>query len=258
MFNESSVSQVAAPQNPYDALLGPQIDIAQANADMGLLHLLDDPMEWSAFSRPDSQHNGCWESNVLIEGMHCAACALTIEDALLSVPGVLTAEVGAGSHRARVVWRSEAVKPSEWMLAVQTAGYLAVPANDSFARERRKNEARKALWRLGVAGLCMMQVMMYALPAYVGRDLTGEMEQLLRWASWVLTLPVILFSCGPFFSSALRDVVHRRVSMDLPVSLGMFITFVVSTAGTFDPQGVFGREVYFDSLTMFVFFLLAG
>ena len=255
MFNESSASHAAVFKDRVDARIDKSVN---ANVATQTLQLLDDPAEWSAFSRPDSHRTGCWESNVLIEGMHCAACALTIEDALLSVPGVLKAEVGAGSHRARVTWSSTEVKPSNWIQAIQIAGYRAVPANDSFARERRKNEARKALWRLGVAGLCMMQVMMYALPAYVGGDLTGEMEQLLRWASWVLTLPVILFSCGPFFGNALRDVAHRRVSMDLPVALGMFITFVVSTAGTFDPQGIFGREVYFDSLTMFVFFLLAG
>lgn len=196
----------------------------------------------------------------MIEGMHCAACALTIEDVLLAVPGVVKAEVSAGSHRARVVWSADAVRPSGWMQAIEAAGYHAVPANDAFARERRRGESRKALWRLSVAGLCMMQVMMYAYPAYIAApgDLTSEMEQLLRWASWVLTLPVILFSCGPFFSSAWRDVLNRRVSMDLPVAIGMLITFVVSTVGTFDPQGRFGGEVYFDSLTMFVFFLLAG
>ena len=225
-----------------------------------MLRLLDDPQEWSAFSRPDAAHAGCWESNLLIEGMHCAACALTIEDVLLGVPGVIRAEVSAGSHRARIVWSEASVKPSGWMKVVQHAGYRALPANDSFARERRAAEARKALWRLLVAGLCMMQVMMYAWPAYVAApgDLSAEMEQLLRWASWVLTLPVVFFSCGPFFSSALRDVLNRRVSMDLPVALGMLITFVVSSVGTFEPQGIFGREVYFDSLTMFVFFLLGG
>ena len=224
------------------------------------LEVLDDPAEWSAFSRPDTYQPEVWESNLLIEGMHCAACALSIEDALLKVPGVAKAEVSAGSHRARVVWSSEQVKPSAWMQAVAAAGYRAVPANDAFSRERRRAESRKAVWRMSVAGLCMMQVMMYAYPAYVAApgDLTGEMEQLLRWASWVLSLPVVLFSCGPFFSSALRDVVGRRISMDLPVALGMAITFVVSTAGTFEPQGIFGREVYFDSLTMFVFFLLTG
>jgi Cu2+-exporting ATPase len=224
------------------------------------LALLDDPQEWSAFSRADAHAPDSWESSVVIEGMHCAACSLTVEDALRQVPGVLSAQVSAASQRARVRWSASAVQPSRWMLSVQQAGYRAVPANDVFASERRRVAARQALWRWLVAGLCMMQVMMYAWPAYVAQpgDLSGEMEQLLRWASWVLTLPVILFSCGPFFKSALQDVRHARISMDLPVALGMAITFAVSTAGTFDPQGLFGREVYFDSLTMFVFFLLTG
>jgi Cu2+-exporting ATPase len=224
------------------------------------LTLLDDPQEWSAFSRPLAGQPSCWESSVVFEGMHCAACALTIEDALRTVPGVESVQVSAASYRGRIVWSDAVVKPSDWMQAARQAGYPAVPANDAFANDRRKAETRRALWRMGVAGLCMMQVMMYAWPAYVagGGDLTPEMSHLLRWASWVLTLPVILFSCGPFFSSALRDLRQRRVSMDLPVALGMLITFFVSSAGTFEPLGIFGAEVYFDSLTMFVFFLLTG
>ena len=221
---------------------------------------LDDPNEWAAFSRPASEHAACWDSSLLIAGMHCAACSVAIEEALTAMPGVVRAEVSAGSHRARIVWNPSQVVPSALMGVIRKAGYRAVPANDVFARERRLAETRKALWRWLVAGLCMMQVMMYAYPAYVAApgDLTAEMEHLLRWASWVLTLPVILFSCGPFFLAACKDVLHRRISMDLPVALGMGITFAVSTAGTFDPAGIFGREVYFDSLTMFVFFLLTG
>ena len=227
---------------------------------MEFLSLLDDPMEWAAFSVAQVHRINFWASALVIEGMRCAACALTIEDALLRVPGVESAEVSVGSARARVIWSSDQVRPSQWMRAVELAGYRAVPANDSLAREGRNREARKALWRLAVAGLCMMQVMMYAYPAYVARpgDLAPEMEHLLRWASWVLSLPVVLFSCGPFFRSAARDVLQRRVSMDLPVALGILITFAVSMAGTFDPDGRLGAEVYFDSLTMFVFFLLLG
>ncbi|MBK5205665.1 MAG: cadmium-translocating P-type ATPase [Polaromonas sp.] len=224
------------------------------------LALLDDPQEWSAFSRPLAQQPTCWESSVVFEGMHCAACALTIEDALRQVPGVMSVEVSAASHRGRIVWSDQAVKPSGWMQAAQRAGYRAVPANDAFANDRRRAETRQALWRLSVAGFCMMQVMMYAWPAYVAEpgDLAPDMAQLLRWASWVLSLPVLLFSCAPFFGNALRDLRQRRVSMDLPVALGMGITFVVSSIGTFEPAGIFGAEVYFDSFTMFVFFLLTG
>ncbi|MDD2179587.1 cation-translocating P-type ATPase [Acidovorax sp. D2M1] len=241
------------------------------------VELLDDPQEWLAFGRPctpagnplpsgaaDSAtvdpESTAWDSHVVLEGMHCAACALTIEDALRAVPGVVQADVSAATRRARVVWQPGRVLPSQWMEAVHRAGYRTMPAMDAFARDQRLRESRRALWRWLVAGFCMMQVMMYAWPAYVAQpgDLSGEMEQLLRWASWVITLPVVVFSCGPFFTSALRDIRLRRVSMDLPVALGMAITFVVSTAGTFDPAGTFGKEVYYDSLTMFVFFLLTG
>jgi Cu2+-exporting ATPase len=261
-FNKSPMSQ-PDPVRLTTSL--PDFSAEFSNGDVPIdplenLQLLDDEQEWSAFSRPDPSRGGCWESNVMIEGMHCAACALSIEDALKRVPGIVSAEVSAGSHRARVVWAVQSVLPSVWMTAVNATGYRVVPANDAFSRERRKKESRKALWRMMVAGLCMMQVMMYAYPAYIAApgDLSPELEQLLRWASWVLTLPVVFFSCGPFFGNAWRDVLHRRVSMELPVALGMLITFVVSSAGTFDPKGIFGAEVYFDSLTMFVFFLLAG
>ena len=167
------------------------------------LQLLDDPQEWSAFSRPYGKTAACWESSVVIEGMHCSACSFTVEDAIAAVPGVLQVQVSAGSHRARVIWSAEQVQPSAWMLAIQKRGYRAMPANDVFASERRRVETRKALWRWLVAGLCMMQVMMYAYPAYTAHpgDLTAEMERLLRWASWVLSLPVMLFSCGPFLAT---------------------------------------------------------
>jgi P-type Cu2+ transporter len=234
--------------------------VALAPHSSATLQLLDDAQEWSVFSRPSALANGCWESSVVVEGMHCAACSFTVEEAIAAVPGVLHVQVSAGSHRARVVWDAARVLPSAWMQAIQSRGYRAVPANDVFASESRRRQARKALWRWLVAGLCMMQVMMYAWPAYIAPpgDLSAEMEQLLRWASWVLSLPVMLFSCGVFFSSAWRDLRRGSISMDLPVALGIGITFVVSSLGTFEPTGVFGREVYFDSLTMFVFFLLTG
>lgn len=237
--------------------------------DGGPAALLDDPLEWSSFGRPQgvavssdpaAMASVPWESHVVLEGMHCAACALTIEDALRQVPGVSEADVSSTTHRARVVWHPAQVLPSQWMASVEKAGYRAVPAMDALMREQRQRENRRALWRWLVAGFCMMQVMMYAWPAYQAMpgDLSLEMERLLRWASWVISLPVMLFACGPFFSSALRDIRQRRISMDMPVALGMAITFIVSSAGTFDPAGPFGREVYYDSLTMFVFFLLTG
>jgi len=227
--------------------------------------LLDERDEWLEFSRPvgapgAAADTGLWESSVVFEGMHCAACAGTIEQALRATPGVREADVSAASQRGRVVWDEGATRPSRWMQAVARTGYRPLPAHDAFATERRQAETRKMQWRLGVAGLCMMQVMMYATPTYftASGEIEPDLVNLLRWAQWVLSVPVVLFSCQPFFRNALLDLKLRRVSMDLPVALGMLITFVVSSLGTFEPGGLFGREVYFDSLTMFVFFLLTG
>ena len=224
------------------------------------LVLLDDPQEWVNFSQPEPGQEGCWASSVVFEGMHCAACAISIEDALRRVPGVKSVQVSAASHRGRVVWSAQQTRPSQWMQASAEAGYKPLPANDAHAHERRRREARRMVWRVAVAGLCMMQVMMYATPAYVAEpgDITPDMLHLLRWASWVLSLPVMLFSCKPFFAAAWEDLRQRRIGMDLPVAIGMLGTFVVSSLGTFEPEGPFGAEVYFDSLTMFVFFLLMG
>ena len=224
------------------------------------LAALDDPLEWPAFSKQVQGSESLWESQLVVQGMHCTACAMTVEQLLRQVPGVRSARVTAASQRASVVWDSTRVLPAQWIGHVHRQGYALLPANDAFAMDARRKERRAALWRWLVAGLCMMQVMMYAYPAYTAApgDLSGEMEQLLRWACWVLSLPVLLFSCGPFFSSAWRDLLARRIGMDLPVALGIAVTFAVSSAATFEPSGPFGREVYFDSLTMFVFFLLSG
>ena len=246
----------------FQATLSVPGNAAASTADAVLEAVLDDRAGWEAFSRPGQPRGAgaCWESHVAIDGMHCATCSLTVEQALLGVPGVREASVNGASQMARVVWDEAATRPSQWFGAVARAGYRALPATDLAQREVRTKAQRTLLWRWLVAGFCMMQVMMYAFPAYVAEpgDMTADAEQLLRWASWVLTLPVMFFSCRPFFASALRDLRQRTIGMDVPVALGILIAFGASTAATFDRTGPWGSEVWYDSLTMLVFFLLSG
>lgn len=225
-------------------------------------HAFDDPAHLAAFTQwhvaPDGRRVAV--SQFQLSGMHCAACSDIIERAVAAVPGVLGVEVSASSQRAEVRWDPQRVAASALVAAVDRAGYGAVPDAAAPARAERLKERRQALWRLFVAGFCMMQVMMYATPAYVAGpgDLSPDMLALLQWASWVLSVPVVIFSAGPFFRGAWRSVAARRIGMDVPVALGIAVTFVASSWATFDPGGLFGHDVYFDSLTMFVFFLLGG
>jgi len=224
--------------------------------------VLDDPLEQGRFSHwvVGEQGERLAESALCLSGLHCAACAGIIESALLNVPGVRSAHVAAVSQRATVRWDPAHTRPSALFAAVRAAGYDAAPDAAAPARALRRREFRQALWRLFVAAFCAMQVMMMATPSYVASasDFAPDMRQLLNWGSWILSLPVLLFSAGPFFTGAWRSLRTRRIGMDVPVALGMAITFVASTGATFEPGGVFGHEVYFDSLTMFVSFLLGA
>lgn len=221
---------------------------------------MDEPAEWEGFSRPVAGREGWWESCLALEGMHCAACALTVEDALRGLPGVDTVQVNGVTATARLQWNPQATRPSLWMAALRQAGYGALPAGDLLLAGRRVQAQRLMLWRWLVAGFCMMQVMMYAAPAYLSApgEITPDIQALLGWASWVLTLPVLLFSCWPFFAAALRDVRNLRIGMDVPVALGVLIAFGASTAAAFDPGGPWGAHASYDSVPMFVFFLLSG
>ena len=226
------------------------------------LAVLDDPVEQRRFTRyrVDAAGRAEADSSLRISGMHCAACAGVIEQALGRVPGVLAASVSAAGERARVRWDPQRSRMAQIVVAIRHAGYDATPDIALASREARQHEQRAALWRLFVAAFCAMQVMMLATPSYVAGpgELAPDLRQLLNWGSWLLSLPVMVFSVGPFFQGAWRSLRARRIGMDVPVALGIAVTFIASTGATFAPASIFGSEVYFDSLTMFVSFLLAG
>jgi Cu2+-exporting ATPase len=200
--------------------------------------------------------DGAKEVTLLLEGITCAACIWLNEKHLAQLPGVLLAEVNYTTHRARVRWDPAVIALSQILLAIEAVGYRAFPASSASAEASRKRATRAALWRLFVAGFGMMQVMMYAVPTYLAGDgtMTPDIEQLMRIASFILTVPVIFYSSAPFFRGAWRDLTLRRLGMDVPVALGIGVTFAASVYATLAGTG----EVYYDSITMFVFFLLCG
>ncbi len=252
----TSVSSSAAPAAvPLQAPLPPLPELSPAQAAG-----LDDPELLAQCVVDIPLGSSLRRIGLGLSGMYCAACAITIEDALLKVPGVREVQVQATSQRARILVDPAQVSLSAMVSAVQRVGYRAWPDAAARAGHERLRERRVLVWRLSVAAFCMMQVMMIAVPQYVAgpREIPEDIWNLMNWANWVLSLPVLLFSCGPFFTGAWRAARQGRIAMDTPVAIGIAATFIVSTGVSFGAQDVFGHEAYFDSLTMFVTFLLAG
>ena len=218
--------------------------------------ILDDPLERDEIAReiaPAASGARRFEAILSIDGVHCAACVIAIEGALRDC--VDEVSVNAATRRARLVWRADAQQLSRACDRISRLGYRPRPVSQRLLESAQAAGRRAALWRMLVAVLCMMQVMMYSVPRYVAEagSMSEDIVGLMTWAERILTLPVMLFAAGPFFTGAWRDLRAWRIGMDVPVALGIAVTFVASLAG-----GAAGGEVWFDSLTMFVAFLLVG
>ena len=237
-------SRDAMPESPREAM----------PAVLDQLAMFDHAEFQKSFVKELGEHE--LEASLMLEGITCAACVWLNERQVGQLPGVTGVDVNYATRRARVRWDSQRIKLSDILTAIAAIGYRAYPYDASKHEELARKERREALWRVWVAGFGMMQVMMYAIPVYIAGegDMSMDIETLIRWASLLLTLPVVLYSSAPFFKGAWRDLKLRRVGMDVPVALGVGVTFVASVWATLTQGG----EVYFDSVAMFVFFLLGG
>ncbi len=231
----------------------PQRPDAMPDSLLQKLRSYDLPEVQQGFVRELSLHEK--EAPLLLEGITCAACAWLIENRLAALPGVSGVELNYATRRVRVRWDTRQARLSDIMAAVSALGYGAQPYDSARSDDLLRRERRILLWRLFVSGFGMMQVMMYAFPVYVaGDDMTAGIEQLMRIASLLLTIPVALWAAVPFYKGAWRELKALRVGMDVPVSLGIIAAFAASVLATARGEGV----VYFDSVAMFVFLLLGA
>ena len=234
---------------------------AAATEPPARLAVYDDPALNQRFIRRSD--DAVCEVTLRLEKIRCAACVWLNEQHLRRLPGVVEVDANYVTQRARIRYRAAECRLSQLLHAVERIGYAAWPFEPSIHADAAKRERQSMLMRLAVAMLGMMQVMMYAWPAYSGaEDLLLEHAQLLGWASFALTLPVIFYSAGPILVSAYRSVYHSvknfgtsgMLGMDVPVALALWLAFISGTGNLIAGSG----ETYFDSVTMFVALLLAA
>ncbi len=196
------------------------------------------------------------EGSFSIEGVRCGACVWLVERRLGQLDGVQEVSLNVATGRVFVRWDPVLCRPSTILRALRAIGYSAAPY-DVKLHDQGMERARRRLFRqLFVAGLAMMQVMMYAVPVYLADEgsMDAGMLALMGWASFALTLPAVCYSALPFFQGAWRDLKRGVPGMDVPVALGIAAAFAGSCVSLVSSQG----DVYFDSITMFIFLLLGS
>jgi Cu2+-exporting ATPase len=195
-------------------------------------------------------------TQLLIGGIHCAACIWLLEKYLKKLAGINMVSVSLSEQKAGLSWCVDELSLSSICRAISALGYQPEPYSNNHLQALLQRENHQALRRLGVAGIAMMQVTMFAIALYAGdfHSMTLEHRDFIRSVSLIVTTPVVLYSAQPFFIGAWRGLKLAKPGMDLPVAIAISLAYVASIKATLLGAG----EVYFDSVTMFTFLLLAG
>nr|VFK31828.1 MAG: Cu2+-exporting ATPase [Candidatus Kentron sp. MB]VFK34901.1 MAG: Cu2+-exporting ATPase [Candidatus Kentron sp. MB]VFK77054.1 MAG: Cu2+-exporting ATPase [Candidatus Kentron sp. MB] len=195
------------------------------------------------------------EIDLMVEGIHCAACIWLIERSLMQTKGVAYANCNLTTKRLKVKWRNEEVHLSGIMRRLGDIGYATAPFDPEAAENRLQQENRKLLFRMAFAGFAMMNLLWISIALYSGAD-QGEFRSLFHWVGFALATPTLLYSGLPFFRGAITGLRHGHLGMELPIAIGAGITYLYSVYVTVLEPAT--GAVYYDTVVNFLFVILMG
>lgn len=193
------------------------------------------------------------EVHLLVEGIHCAACVWLIERGMMRIPGVFNANVNLAGKRLHLRWDAQRVKLSSLIQALSKLGYSGIPYDLEAAEGVMKKTNRAMLFRLFFAGFAMMNLNLIAIALYSGAD-RGQFVNFFHWIACALATPTLLYSGYPFYKGAWSGLKNSHLTMDLPIALGLSVTYAYSFYVTLAGVGA----VYFDTVTNLTFVILIG
>lgn len=195
------------------------------------------------------------EANLILENIRCPACLWLIEKHIRELTGVIAAKIDVASDRMLIRWQNDKIKLSYILQAIQTIGYKAQPYNNEHKSTINKLSKRRSIEKIIFAGIIGMMVMNFSIATYLVEEPDGILPlwmQIGRLGSLLSTFAILIYSGQDFFIGAYYDIKSKRLGMDVPIVLGLSIAFIGSINSMIHNNG----EVYFDSITMFVFLVL--
>ncbi len=189
-----------------------------------------------------------------VDGVHCANCIWNIENTLKSDPNVLDARLNFSTRRLYLSWQGPSSDIDDLGQKITALGYKIKVYEQG---ERiQADEERDVLQCLFVAGFASSTIMMFSVPLWVStlEDMGLYTRDLLHWFSALIAFPSVLWAGRPFYKSAWNAIKNGRTNMDVPITVGVFFSCIMSVHQTL--RGA--EHAYFDAATMLLFFLLVG
>lgn len=234
----------------YQYRTTPAIKSELLPSELDALLLYDDKDVQKEFVFQKKDHN---EIILAVENISCAACVWLLEKHLYHLDGVIKVNINSSTNRAMITWDRHKIRLSQILREIQKIGYKALPFEVEKQEQYYQSLIKVYYYRLGVSGLACMQVSMLAIAMYFFQ-LDDGYQHYFRWISLIFSTPILLYSAFPFYVNAWRGIKTRHINMDISVSLALLFAYFSSCYATFIEKG----DVYFESITMFTFFLLLG
>jgi len=215
----------------------------------------DEPsLDLASYVRNDD--GGVSRVDLVVEGLHCAACVWLIETVLSRQPGVVSARVNMTTRRLALAWRPGETGAEALVGVVARLGYRLVPFDAGRIDGERKRREGELVRAMAVAGFAAGNVMLLSVSVWAGasQGMGPATRDLLHWISALVAMPAIAYAGRPFFRSALSVLRMGRTNMDVPISIGVLLATAMSLYQT--ARGA--EHAYFDSAIGLLFFLLVG
>lgn len=199
---------------------------------------------------------GFSQISLIIEGIHCVACVWLNEKILSKTDGIIEAAINFTNNKALIVFDENKIKLSSIIDKIRSIGYNAYPY-DARLQEESANRARKSYYFKMIVGVFgTMNIMWIAIALWAGYfgEIAQDHKNILHLAEFILATPVLSYSGSVFFKGAYYAVKNRMATMDTLVATGATLTYLYSIWAALTGAG----EVYFDSVTMIITFVLAG
>ena len=200
--------------------------------------------------------DGFAQIDLIIEGIHCAACVWLNEKVLYETKGIIEANINFTTNKARITWDDEKLKLSEIILKIRAIGYNAYAYDSSIADIQATKAKRDYFIRMMVAVIASMNIMMLSVAKYTGffTGISDEVKNMIHIGEFLLSTPVLFYSGWIFFKGAYFGLKNRIITMDFLVAFGSTLTYTYSLFILFGVKG----ESYFDSVAMIITFVLVG
>ena len=203
-----------------------------------------------------AQEDGSWALDLMVDGLHCAACGWLIEIMLARRDEVVKARLNHSTRRLRLIWRGGPETAAQLVELVEALGFRLTPFDAGKLEAATNTELRELLRCLAVAGFAAANIMLLSVSVWAGHanGMGQATRDLMHWLSALIALPAILYAGRPFFRSAWQALSHGRTNMDVPISIGVVAAASMSLSETVRH----GPYAYFDSAVTLLFFLLIG